>query len=98
MRVFSLCLLLLAAFFCPGCATHTTTLESKGQVLYYDRNGDGRVDQEKHHFPGVADADWELRDDDYDGRYERKTLYGFALTESVINLPVPKHVHIEPKP
>ena len=56
MRVFSFCLL-LGAFLCPGCATHTTTLDSREQVRYYDRNGDGRVDQEKHHFPGVADVD-----------------------------------------
>ena len=97
MRIFSFCLLLLVAFFCPGCATHTTTLESREQVLYYDRNGDGRVDQEKHHFPRLADADWELRDDDYNGRYERKIVYGFALTESVVDLPVATHVHIEPK-
>src|SRR5260370_17519790 len=97
MRVFLFCLLLLGAFFCSGCATHPTTPESREQVRYSDRNGDGRVDQERHHFPGVADADWELRDDDYDGRYERKIVYGFALTESAVDLPVPTHVHIEPK-
>lgn len=98
MRVFLFCLLLLGAFFWPGCTTQSTTPGSREQVLYYDRNGDGRVDQEKHHFRGVADADWELDDDDYNGRYEKKIVYGFALTESGIDLPVPTHVHLEPKP
>ena len=31
------------------------------------------VDAETHHFTGLADADWELRDDDFNGRYEKKT-------------------------
>lgn len=97
MRVF-LCLLVLGALFLPGCATQSTAPESREQVLYYDRNGDGRVDQEKHHFWGGADADWELRDDDYNGRYEKKILHGFALTEWGIDLPVPTNVPIEPKP
>jgi len=73
-------------------------LQSREQVLYYDRNGDGKVDQEKHHYPGVSDADWELRDDNYDGRYDKKIVYGFAVTESAVDLPVPTHVHIEPQP
>ncbi len=85
-------------FLWPGCAAHRTATESGAQVLYYDRNGDGKVDQEKHHNPGVADADWELRDDNYDGRYEKKIVYGFAVTESVIDLQVPTNVHVEPKP
>ena len=98
MRVFSFCLMLLGLVVWPGCATHKTTQESGEQVLYYDRNGDGKVDQEMHKYRGVADADWELRDDDHDGRYEKKVLYGFAVVESSVDLPVPTHVHIEPKP
>jgi hypothetical protein len=73
-------------------------LQSREQVLYYDRNGDGKVDQERHHCPGVSDADWELRDDNYDGRYEKRIAYSFTLMESAVDLPVPTHVHIEPQP
>lgn len=94
-------LLPLATLFWPGCAQHRGSLnddlKSREQITYYDRNSDGKVDQEKHHYRGVADADWELRDDDYNGRYEKKILYGFAVTESAVDIPVPTNVHIEPK-
>ena len=85
MRVFAISLLLLLTAFWSGCATHKDSLESREQVFYYDRNGDGKVDQERHHYRGVADADWELRDDDYDGRFEKKILYGFAVVESAVD-------------
>jgi len=98
MRIFAFSLFLLVAAFWSGCATHRDSLQSREQVLYYDRNGDGKVDQERHHYPGVSDADWELRDDNYEGRYEKKIVYGFAVTESAVDLPVPTHVHIEPQP
>src|SRR4051812_31460890 len=78
---FSICALLLGAVLLCGCASNNDPLESKGQVHYYDRNGDGKVDQEKHHYRGVADADWELRDDNYDGRYEKRILYGVGIIE-----------------
>jgi hypothetical protein len=69
--------------------------EGKPQITYYDRNGDGKVDLEKHHYPRGADMDWELRDDDYNGRYEVKVLYGFAVTKAPIDQPVPTNVTIE---
>ena len=101
MKTLLCTLLLLTALFWSGCAQHKESvddsLKSREQITYYDRNGDGKVDQEKHHYRGVADADWELRDDDYNGRYEKKILYGFAVTESTVDIPVPTHVHIEPK-
>lgn len=46
----------------------------------------------------MADADWELRDDDHNGRYERKILYGYAVTESVVDIRVPTGVKIEKIP
>ena len=98
MRVFAICVLLFGIALWSGCAGRIGTVQSREQVLYYDRNGDGKVDLERHHFPGVADADWELRDDDYDGRYEKTILYGFAIVESAVDIPVPTHVHIETKP
>ena len=98
MRIVAFSLFLLIAAFWSGCATHRDTLHNREQVFYYDRNSDGKVDQERHHHPGVSDADWELWDDNYDGRYEKKIMFGFAVTESAVDLPVPTHVHIEPEP
>jgi hypothetical protein len=97
MRIHSY-ILVVAALFC-GCATHRSDpLEDRAQISYYDRNGDGKVDLEKHQHPGVSDADWELRDDDYDGRYEKKVLYGFAVQESAVDIRVPTGVRIEKTP
>ncbi len=98
MKPIALSLILLGTVLWPGCAAHREKESPTGQVLYYDRNGDGRVDLERHHFPGVADADWELRDDNYDGWYEKKILYGYAVKESAVHLPVPTNVHISPNP
>ena len=98
MRVVSFLLFLLVVAFCSGCAAQRYPLESPGRVHYYDRNGDGKVDQETHHYPGTADADWELRDDDFDGRYEKKILYGVGVFESRVDIPVPTNVHISKKP
>ncbi len=105
MKWLALSLLLLGTLSWSGCAAHRGTGEHTAQVgehtaqvLYYDRNGDGRVDLEGHHFPGLADADWELRDDNYDGWYEKKILYGYAIKETAVHLPVPTNVPIEPKP
>jgi len=90
---------MLAGAFMSGCATHSgDPLESREQISYYDRNGDGQVDLEKHHYRGVADADWELHDDDFNGRFEKKILFSVGVIESTVDLPVPKHVRIEAKP
>jgi hypothetical protein len=98
MRTLAFCLLVAVTASWTGCATHRDTfdLESRDRVSYYDRNGDGIVDLEKHHYPGVSDADWELRDENYDGRYDKKILFGFTITEQVVDLPVPAHVPIQP--
>ena len=42
------------------------------------------MDREFHHYPDLADADWELLDDDYDGRYEKKIVYGIGVFKSVV--------------
>ena len=98
MRTLTICLF-AAAVFLSGCANRDgDSLERRAQISYYDRNGDGKVDLEKHQHPGVADADWELRDDDYDGRYEKKILYGFAVKESPVDIRVPTGVKIERTP
>ena len=81
-----------------GCARHSETLQEKEQVHYYDRNSDGRVDLEVHHFPRVYDADWELADTNFDGRYDVKTVYGYAVQKTAVDIPVPTGVKIEKKP
>lgn len=69
-----------------SCAAST---KCRNRVSYFDRNGDGKVDLEKHKYPGVADLDWELRDDNHDGRFEKKVLFGCAVTESEVDIPIP---------
>jgi hypothetical protein len=64
-------------------------------VTYYDRNGDGRVDLEFHEHPEVADADWQLRDEDYNGRYEIRVQFGAGgVRGNAVDLEVPSKVHI----
>ena len=95
MRTLAICLLAAATVCFSGCATRSgDPLEDRVQISYYDRNGNGKVDLEKHQHPGVEDADWELRDDDYDGRFEKRILYGFAVKESPVDIPVPTGVKI----
>lgn len=70
-------------------------LEKMAVVTYYDRNGDGRVDLEFHEHPGVADADWQLRDEDYNGRYEIRVLFGVGgVRGTAVDLEVPTKVRI----
>lgn len=79
----------------PGCATKAAPLESTERVLYYDRNRDGQVDQEKHLVPGAAGEDWELRDDNYDGHFEKKRVRWGDIDLSYCP-PVPTGVPLEP--
>jgi len=79
-----------------GCAHYSDTLESREQVHYYDRNGDGKVDDEVHHYLGATNADWELCDDKYVGRYDEKIVYyGVGYTATSVDIPVPTGVKIE---
>ena len=85
----------MSAFF-VNCATlHSEPLNSRAQILYFDRNGDGKVDFEEHHFVRGADMDWILVDDDCDGKYDKKLLFGRALLISNVDISVPTEVKIE---
>jgi len=97
MRVLSY-FLVATALLCSCATQRRVPVEDREQVSYHDGNGDGKMDREKHQHPGMADADWELRDDDHNGRYERKILYGYAVTESVVDIRVPTGVKIEKIP
>ena len=98
MRNITVSFILIAAGLSSGCATRSNNLlEDKEWISYYDRNSDGKVDRENHQHTGMADADWELQDDDYDGKYEKKILYGYVLEESAVHVPVPTGIRIERK-
>jgi hypothetical protein len=94
--------LLLAAAAQFGCAPDSAKTENirssmrdRERVSYYDRNADGKVDREFHRFVGWADSDWELLDDDFDGRFEKKIRYGVSVLNSIVDISVPKGVPIE---
>jgi hypothetical protein len=96
---------LMIAALLLGCAQRPVTLEPISsrpedveQITYHDRNSDGKADLEKHRHPGWADADWELRDDNFDGRFEKKILYGVGVFETAVDLPIPTLVRIEKSP
>jgi hypothetical protein len=82
----------------PSVKTETSGDEMKDaeRVSYYDRNDDAKVDREFHRFVGWADADWELLDEDFDGRFDKKVRYGVGVFKSAVDIPVPKGVRIEP--
>lgn len=84
-----------ASACCLGGDAPNAPLKKREEVRYYDRNGDGKADLETHHYPGMVDADWELRDDDFSGRFEKKVLYGIAIVESRVDIPVPMNVSLE---
>ena len=88
----SLCL--AALLLLPSCALWTWEPHDKYSVRYYDRNGDGKVDLEIHHLPGAQDADWQLQDDNFDGRFERKVRFGAGVREELVDLPTPTNVKI----
>ena len=90
---FSAALAFAAFSFLPGCSTDQTSLEQREKIFYYDRNGDGKADLEAHQLLGKAEADWDLRDDDHNGRYEKRVPYGYGVV-TVVDLPVPTDVPI----
>jgi len=71
------CITPLIAIALVGCATQTPLDLPPGEVTYYDRNHDGRVDFEFHD-TGGGDMDWALADRDYDGYYDIYLWYGIA--------------------
>lgn len=59
------------------------------RVIYKDTNGDGKIDQEYHANSG-ADMNWEMKDENFDGRYEKRIYHGFATEVTIIDKPIPK--------
>jgi hypothetical protein len=67
-----------------------------GEIRSEDRNGDGRIDWEVHKYPGIADADWELRDENFDGVYEQLVTYGYVVRTQQVSIAVPHVGRAEP--
>jgi hypothetical protein len=88
-------LLFLTAILTTSCSYGVFPNIHPAHISYYDRNHDGKVDLETHHYPGVADADWELLDENFNGRYEKKILFGIGVFESAVDIPVPSNVKIQ---
>ena len=91
--------LLLGLWF-AGCASQPdearelAELEKRAVVTYYDRNHDGRVDFELHHFPGMADADWAYCDTKFRGRYDLKIKWSYSIVTESVDIPVASGVKI----
>jgi|ERR1043166_8623025 outer membrane biogenesis lipoprotein LolB len=106
MKTFALHLLIMALALLAGCSAGDKSpdvhpddaLKKLERVSYYDRNGDGKVDLEMHRYKGAQDADWALHDDDYNGRFETKILYGIGIMKKPVDIPVPTNVSISPNP
>lgn len=87
--------LLAVASLLSACAFHNGKFPSKSvRISYYDRDKDGKVDLEVHQNLRASDADWELRDEDYDGRYDKKRSFGVGVFDTVVDVPVPVGVKI----
>jgi hypothetical protein len=65
-----------------GCCT------CEEQITYSDKNGDGKIDSELHHFTHSYDADWELLDTDFNGRYDKRVSYSIGVCSESVDLPV----------
>jgi hypothetical protein len=85
-----------------GCATSDSQATrsppippDQAEITYFDRDGDSRVDYEVHDF-GCCDRNWALVDTDFDGRYDMKVTWGFAVTKQSIDQPVPSEARISP--
>jgi hypothetical protein len=81
-----------------GCATQRPEAARLGAVssepdvaTYYDRNQDGVADLEFHD-PGCCDRDWALVDTDFNGRYDKRVQWSYALVKAAVDLPVPRNV------
>lgn len=85
-------ILTIAFVLLSGCGVQSGHRE---RIYYHDRNADGKADLETHRHPGRADADWALQDNDFDGRYEKKVMYGVGVKESSIDRPVPTDVRLK---
>jgi hypothetical protein len=76
-----------------GCLSQPISL-SHWQTAYYDRDNDGVVDYELHDIPAASDDAWALVDSDFEGNYDLKIAYGYAIERSPVSKRVPRGVAI----
>lgn len=96
--------LLVGAISLAGCASAAPapsakpavpTPEDHGKVTYHDDNSDGFVDFEMHDF-GCCDRNWALVDSDFDGSFDLRVQWGYSVTETPLEQPVPHFVPVSP--
>ena len=57
------------------------------RVTYTDNNKDGYIDS-AFFTPGGADGGFVLDDTDFDGRYDKATVFGYSIYEKVVDYAV----------
>lgn len=83
-------LLCIAMVGLSGCATvaDPNVPEFKYKVNYTDKNDDGYIDAAFFALVGGADGDFTLQDTDFDGRYDKATVYGIGVFHREVDYPV----------
>lgn len=81
--------------YSSGCVREGDVPRHRETVCYYDRNADGRVDREEHHFAGKADADWFLVDTNFDGHYDEKVILGVGVQSLAVDQAVPISIKVK---
>lgn len=93
-------ILVLVAVVLSACATNdpgrsNAAQPDSGTVTYYDRNSGGLVDFELHEAMHCDDCDWALVDSDFNGRFDKRVRWSFAIHQDPIDLPVPNGVSLK---
>jgi uncharacterized protein YceK len=73
----------------PACTTVVDPRDSRQEyrVTYADINNDGYIDS-AFFTPGGADGDFVMLDTDFDGRYDKATVYGYSIFEKIVDYAV----------
>ena len=90
-------ILLMLAACAPRSAESVRATDVTGApsaITYYDRNSDGVADFELHELGYCDDCDWALVDADFNGRYEKRVRWSFALVKEAADLAVPVNVRL----
>ena len=77
-------LVVVCLFLSPSCLAENSDFE----VKKLDRNNDGVVDLYECRFPMITDSDWTMRDDDFDGVFEKKDVFGEGYYEEDVSIKV----------
>jgi hypothetical protein len=82
------CLILTTLLFAGCQSPHPSQGKPCYIVTKSDTNHDGQTDRVFYHAPGWADVDYELKDTNFDGRFDQRIDYGYTITYRVVDVPV----------